>query len=169
MRKLTYPMSSLLFAASFLTACAGGPAEPTEAAPTPVFPSAESPVTSKPPASKEPEDPGPAGPSPTALPPTERGPVYVDEAELVLLESFPVQVRLVLRGSLPNPCSEFLWQVEPPDEQGRIQVQAYSRQESELACIQVLQPLEETIPLGAFTQGRFSVWLNGELMGEFEL
>jgi inhibitor of cysteine peptidase len=98
-----------------------------------------------------------------------QGPIYVDEVELVMMESFPVQVRLILRGSLPNPCSSFAWEVAEPDSQGRIAVQAYSLQETDLACIQVLEPMEESIPLGAFTQGNFSVWLNGELVSEFEL
>jgi inhibitor of cysteine peptidase len=98
-----------------------------------------------------------------------QGPIYVDEVELVMMESFPVQVRLILRGSLPNPCSSFAWEVVEPDSQGRIAVQAYSLQEADLACIQVLEPMEESIPLGAFTQGNFSVWLNGERVSEFEL
>ena len=117
----------------------------------------------------------PVGSSPSSTPaPTlggamRQGPIYVDEVELVMMESFPVQVRLILRGSLPNPCSSLAWEVEEPDPQGRIAVQAYSLQEADLACIQVLEPMEESIPLGAFTQGSFSVWLNGERVSEFEL
>lgn len=169
MRKLTYTLAGLLLTASVLSGCAGQPPQPAEP-PAPASPSPQAPGTVEPPASSEPAGTMPtATPSPGAGSPTQLGPVYIDQAELVLLESFPVQVRLELHGSLPNPCSELVWQVEPPDEQGRIQVQAYSQQESELACIQVLQPLEETIPVGDFTQGKFSVWLNGELIGEFEL
>jgi len=108
-------------------------------------------------------------PAPTSDAAMRQGPIYVDEVELVMMESFPVQVRLILRGSLPNPCSSFAWEVEEPDSQGRIAVQAYSLQEADLACIQVLEPMEESIPLGAFTQGNFSVWLNGERVSEFEL
>jgi hypothetical protein len=97
------------------------------------------------------------------------GPVYVDQVELGMLESFPVQVRLILYGTLPNPCAKFGWQVGEPDAQGRIEVQAFSLQETGLACIQVLQPMQETIPLGAFTAGSFSVWLNGEQVADFDL
>ena len=120
-----------------------------------------------------PDQPVDSSPSSTPVPATggalRQGPIYVDEVELVMMESFPVQVRLILRGSLPNPCSSLAWEVEEPDSQGRIVVQAYSLQEADLACIQVLEPMEESVPLGAFTQGSFSVWLNGERVTEFEL
>ena len=120
-----------------------------------------------------PDQPIGSSPSSTPVPTTggamRQGPIYVDEVELVMVESYPVQVRLILRGSLPNPCSSLAGEGEEPDAQGRIAVQPSSLQEADLACIQVLEPMEESIPLGAFTQGNFSVWLNGERVTEFEL
>lgn len=98
-----------------------------------------------------------------------RGPVYIDEAELVILESFPVQVELVIRGALPTPCARLEWSAQPPDEQGRILVEAYTLQDSGLACIQVLQDMEERLLIGSYSEGSFSVWLNGELVGEFDI
>ncbi|HLF37501.1 MAG TPA: hypothetical protein VI520_06175 [Anaerolineales bacterium] len=96
------------------------------------------------------------------------GPVFIDQAELLIRESFPIQVDLRLSGSLPTPCATLGWSVADPDEQGRIEVEAYSSQDAALACIQVLQEFEETIPLGAYSTGSYSVWLNGERIGEFE-
>jgi hypothetical protein len=96
-----------------------------------------------------------------------RGPVFIDQAELLIRESFPIQVDLLLRGRLPTPCATLRWSVGEPDEQGRIEVEAYSSQDAELSCIQVLQDFEETIPLGAFSTGAYTVWLNGEEIGEF--
>jgi len=98
-----------------------------------------------------------------------RGAVYVDEAELIILESFPVQIELVIRGALPTPCASLEWRAEPPDEQGRIMVEAFSLQDPALDCIQVLQEMEERLPLGSYREGSYSVWLNGELVGEFEV
>jgi len=107
---------------------------------------------------------GPATDEPEQL----RGPIFVDQAELLIRESFPIQVDLHLSGSLPTPCATLRWTVGEPDEQGRIEVEAYSSQDAALACIQVLQEFEESIPLGAYSTGSYSVWLNGERIGEFE-
>jgi inhibitor of cysteine peptidase len=98
-----------------------------------------------------------------------RGPVYIDETELVILESFPVQIEIVIRGALPTPCASLEWSVEAPDDQGRIMLEAYSLQDPALACVQVLEAIEERLPIGSYSEGSYSVWLNGELVGEFEV
>ena len=97
-----------------------------------------------------------------------RGPVYINETELLILESFPVQIELVIRGALPTPCSSFEWSVEDPDAKGRIEVEAFSLQDPALDCIQVLQEMEERLAIGSYSEGSYSVWLNGEFVGEFE-
>ncbi|MGH2621108.1 MAG: hypothetical protein ACRDHG_11150 [Anaerolineales bacterium] len=125
--------------------------------------SADSPVQSEPGVNPT-QIAGPATDEPEQL----RGPVFIDQAELLIRESFPIQVDLHLRGSLPTPCATLRWSVGEPDEQGRIEVEAYSSQDATLACIQVLQEFEENIPLGAYSTGSYSVWLNGERIGEFE-
>jgi hypothetical protein len=167
MRARAITLSALLLTAWLNTACTGRqPAQPTAPAALPTSP----PTAPDQPIGSPPSDqPVEARPTPQPGAPQQEGPVYIDEVELIMLESYPVQVRLILRGSLPNPCSRLGWEVEQPDAQGRIQVRAYSVQESDLACIQVLAPLEDGIPLGAFTSGSFSVWLNGEQVADFEL
>jgi len=98
-----------------------------------------------------------------------RGPVFIDEVELVILESFPVQIELVIRGALPTPCASLEWSVEDPDAQGRIRVEAFSLQDPTIDCIQVLEEIEERLPIGSYSEGSYGVWLNGELVGEFDL
>lgn len=98
-----------------------------------------------------------------------RGPVYIDEAELVILESLPVQIEIVIRGALPTPCASLEWSTEPPDDRGRILVEAFSLQDPGIDCIQVLQEMEERLPIGSYSKGSYSVWLNGELVGEFDV
>jgi hypothetical protein len=99
----------------------------------------------------------------------ERGPAYVETSELLLLESSPVQAQLKVTGALPTPCHALKWEVHGPDPEGRIDVVLYSVADPDLACIQVLEPFEASIPLGAFESGRFPVSLNGEPTGTIDL
>lgn len=99
----------------------------------------------------------------------EPGPVYIDEAEILLLESFPVQVELMVRGALPTPCASLEWSVEPPDAEGKILVEVFSLQDPAIDCIQVLEEIEERLPLGSYETGSYSIWLNDELVGDFDL
>lgn len=99
----------------------------------------------------------------------DREPVYIDSADLLIAESFPVQVRLHLIGNLPSPCHEFQFEVAAPNSDNQIHVAAYSTIDPAAMCAQVLQPFEQTIsiPMASGANGTYSVWLNGEQVGEF--
>lgn len=110
-----------------------------------------------------------APPTPQAPQGETRGPVHVDQTDLLLMESYPVQVALVVRGSLPSPCHQARWEVSGPDKQGRIDVALYSVAPEGLACAAVLEPVELSIRLGSYELGSFGVWLNGDMVQAFEL
>ncbi|MBN1451728.1 MAG: hypothetical protein JW963_11995 [Anaerolineales bacterium] len=97
-----------------------------------------------------------------------RGNVYIDHSDLLIMESYPVQIALVLQGSLPTPCNQLRVIARPPDEQNRIQVEVYSVIDPAQVCVQVLEPFEANIGLGSFPTGHYSVWVNGEAIGEFD-
>lgn len=96
-------------------------------------------------------------------------PVYVDSAEVIQLESFPVQAVLDVKGQLPTPCHTAVWRVADPTADGRIDVTLSSQAPQDQVCIQMTQPVALRIPLGSFTRGSYSVWLNGQLVGKFAL
>lgn len=104
---------------------------------------------------------GGAAPPPVE-PAPEPGQVYVDSSEILLMESYPVEVVLLVRGHLPTPCHALLSQVSGPDAEGRIEVTLTSEAPPDVVCAQVLEPFEERILLGSYTDGDFTVWLNGE-------
>lgn len=113
------------------------------------------------------------GPGTTSPPPStgsiaeDAGPVYVDSTDILLMESFPVQVALRVTGSLPTPCHQPVWEVH--DDGATIAVTLASVADPGEVCIQVLEPFELSIPLGAFESGARAVTLNGEPVGEFEI
>jgi hypothetical protein len=77
------------------------------------------------------------------------------------------QVKIVLQGSLPDPCHSLRVVVTPPDANNVINLDAYSVVDPTLACITVLKPFAATIPLGSYTDGEFTVMVNGERFGRF--
>jgi hypothetical protein len=97
-----------------------------------------------------------------------RGNVYPNESSLLIRESFPPQISLLISGDLPTPCNQLRVDVAPPDQENKIDVELYSVSDPNKACIQVLEPFEESIDLGTFPTGHYSVWVNGEMIGEFD-
>jgi hypothetical protein len=96
-----------------------------------------------------------------------RGEVTISSQELLVMESYPLQVALLIKGTLPTPCHQLRVDVSEPDDQNRIMVEAYSLVDPAQICAQVLQSFEENIPLGSYPDGTYTVLLNGEKVGEF--
>ena len=92
-------------------------------------------------------------------------PVYglanVKEIDVMVLESFPVQVHLVVNGYLPNPCTE-IYQIiqERTDNHFSISISTFH---SPGICIQIIVPFEEVIPLEVYglPAGTYTVEVNG--------
>jgi hypothetical protein len=96
------------------------------------------------------------------------GNVYIDRADLLILESYPLQFTLSVSGNLPDPCHWLRVTVSAPDTENRIDVQVYSLTNPETMCIQVLEPFDVNIPLGSFPAGEYELYLNGEKVVEFQ-
>ena len=95
-----------------------------------------------------------------------RGEAFVNESQILVLESFPPQFMLLIGGALPTPCHELRVEISDPDEQNRIYIEVYSVSEPAEICVQVLEPFDESVPLKGFPSGEYSVWVNGEEVGE---
>ena len=97
-----------------------------------------------------------------------RGEVFVDSAQLMILESFPPQYMLQVIGSLPTPCHLVRATIAEPDAQKRINVDLYSLVDPDQMCSQVLEPFQTAINLGSLPQGSYTVVLNGEQIAELD-
>ena len=118
--------------------------------------------------------PGTSVPVPTAEPtvtpeptPTSGGDMVVSEAnvesvEIMILESFPVQVRVVAKGSHPDPCTT-VKDVTKERDGNTFTVTITAQREQGASCIQVIDPFEETIPLdvAGLPAGTYTVTVNG--------
>ena len=92
----------------------------------------------------------------------------IESTEMLLLESYPVQVRLLVRGTQPA-CHRLRWDVAIDEGGGRIDVLLESMEAAQAPCLPGRAPFAESIPLGAFATADFEVYLNGEAVGALEL
>jgi hypothetical protein len=95
---------------------------------------------------------------------------YLDSAQLLVLESYPPQYRLALTGSLPDPCHSLRVQPAAPDAENRILVDVYALADPSAVCIQMLKPFTVSVPLvvDGLPAGHYTVWVDGEKVGEFD-
>jgi hypothetical protein len=154
MKRILLPLILVIL---ILDACSPAATEPAATPPTP-----DQPVSSD-------DTPAPQIASPTPADSNlMRSNVYLDSADLLTLESYPLQFTLVLSGDLPTPCNQLRVDVSPPDAEKKINVDVYSVIQPDMACAQVLEPFEKNIPLGSFPTGHYTLWVNGELTAEFD-
>lgn len=93
--------------------------------------------------------------------------VDFDSTEIIVRESYPMQVELTVKGDLPTPCHEVRWEISDPDENKAIHVTIYSEIDISLKCAQLLESFEGSIPLGEFTEYGYSIWINDYEVGGF--
>ena len=95
----------------------------------------------------------------------------VESVELLLLESFPVQVNALVKGNLADGCTEIdqIEQTRDLDAKAFTVTITTSRDPDKI-CTQALVPFEETISLDArdLPAGIYTVDVNG-VQGTFEL
>lgn len=100
--------------------------------------------------------------------PTILGLATVEEIDILIAESYPVQVFVVAKGYLPNPCTEIGPIIQKREGNSfQVTIKTYSSQE---ICILLLAPFTETIYLDVYglTAGKYSVDVNG-IKGSFVL
>ena len=85
----------------------------------------------------------------------------VDEIDIFILESFPVQVQVIASGNLPDPCTE-ISEINQEREGNTffVNIKTYR---SPGPCIQIIAPFEVTIPLNVYglLAGTYTVDVNG--------
>jgi hypothetical protein len=99
----------------------------------------------------------------------QRGEAFVEGMDILVMESFPPQFALSLRGTLPTPCHQLRVEMAPPDGDNRIQVSVYSVVDPNMICAQVLAPFEASVPIQGLPSGQYTVVVNGEQAGSIEV
>ncbi len=94
----------------------------------------------------------------------------VSRAEVVTLESFPVQIHLKVSGYKPTPCYELEEAVTRDGSTFHVVVGLKALQ-TLVACVQVIDPFTVTIPLDVkdLGPGRYEVMVNNDTQVSFQL
>lgn len=94
----------------------------------------------------------------------EPGEAQVDEVDVLILESFPVQVEVLIQGNLPDGCTEIeqLEQRFDADE-STFYVDVVTVRSADDVCTQALVPFEERVALDVYglRAGSYIVRVNG--------
>lgn len=164
----------LLAVALIVAACGGGGAAtgttgvaPSTTMVTETPSTSPAPTTSSTPATTLPDQP--SVPTSVAKPSLgdEGAAVVVTGTDIRLLESDPVQVRLLVSAQLPTPCHEATWETE--DDGATVTVTLAAESDPAQLCAEVIQEAELEIDLGSFPVGSArDVVLDGELVGDFQ-
>ena len=98
-----------------------------------------------------------------------RGQATVDNIDVLIMESFPVQVRVIARGNLPDSCTQ-VDEIITQQSGQTFRVAVTTLRQPALTCTQALVPFEESIPLDVvgLTAGTYTVSVNG-VEGSFTL
>ncbi|MFC1595154.1 hypothetical protein ACFL3E_01875 [Patescibacteria group bacterium] len=97
------------------------------------------------------------------------GTAYVDEIEIQIMESFPVQVSVVAKGNLADACTA-LGDITNNLEDDTFFINIGTKRPADMMCSQALVPFEKIIPLEAegLKAGVYNVNVNG-IIDSFEL
>lgn len=72
-------------------------------------------------------------------------PLHIDEVDVRVAESFPVQLFLHVVGNAPTPCHQVAYSIEADGDRIAVRLTTVA---ADGMCAQVLQPVDVSVPLG---------------------
>ena len=92
----------------------------------------------------------------------------MDLSQLLTIPAEAGEEAVFLQGYLPTPCHQLRLGLSSPDTQNRINIEIYSVVDPQTICNMVVVPYQITVPLGQDLSGHYTVYVNGQVLGEFE-
>lgn len=90
--------------------------------------------------------------------------VYVDEIQILIMESFPVQVRVNVMGNLPDGCTTIVGSKAEMINNSTFELSIFTERPADMMCTMALVPFEESInleveglPAGTYTVKGFGL------------
>lgn len=92
-----------------------------------------------------------------------RADTIIESAEVLVLESFPPQLMLNVKGSQPDGC-DYPVQIEQNQEGKTITVHIFRELPMDIMCPMILREYEASIPLGSLDPGEYKIDVNGVIV-----
>lgn len=95
--------------------------------------------------------------------------MYVDSINLLTLESFPVQMRAIVKGTLPDACTTISLASSQRDG-NTFKINFVTTRPADAVCAQMLTPFEQSVTLdvAGLKAGTYTV-IAGDVIETFEL
>jgi hypothetical protein len=94
--------------------------------------------------------------------------IDMENSQLLISDTLPRLATVILQGELPTPCHQLRVVMESANTENRINLNVYSVYDPQVICNDMTRPFHITYPLGSFSSGHYNVYINGQLLGEFD-
>jgi inhibitor of cysteine peptidase len=75
---------------------------------------------------------------------------YIDQIQILLLESFPLQVNVIITGNLPDGCTSIVGSRAIKIDENVFEIHVYTERMIDALCTQALVPFEENVKLDVY-------------------
>lgn len=108
------------------------------------------------------DDPSPIRPPASPEGEVSYGLAPVDNIDILIMESFPVQISVMISGNLPDGCSK-IDEAQVTREDDTFHIELMMRQPVDKECTEALVPYEEDVSLDVveLPAGKYAVEVNG--------
>jgi hypothetical protein len=94
------------------------------------------------------------------------GSVQVKSIQFVIPEG-TTEPEIRFLGTVPSLCNKLIFKVDPVDNKNQIIIHIFTTSNLKAPCLNGAQPFDQTIRLTNITTGMYTVWFNGNKLGEY--
>jgi hypothetical protein len=94
--------------------------------------------------------------------------VNLENSRLFTSDTQPRLASAILQGILPTHCHQLRIMMTRIDSENTINLDVYSLYDPQTICNDLVQSFQITFPLGSFNNGHYRLYVNGQLLGEFD-
>jgi hypothetical protein len=80
-----------------------------------------------------------------------------------------VEPEIRFLGTVPTQCNKLIFKVDPIDAKNQIIIHVFTTSNLKAACLKMAEPFDQTIRLSKIPTGSYTVWFNGNKLGEYSV